>query len=121
MGLPAPPLTDPRLQVVVTPPNPVEEVLFESTYPVQVDGQKWRVYVTNRRMVFHRSIGLLSSRESRQDVDLDTVKNLTLQREKTLLKEYYLGVDGVVIKGRRSDLVNLQRAVQKVKPSVGGL
>jgi hypothetical protein len=89
-----------------------EGVAFATGAPLVIGGKRWRAYVTRRKIVLHRTVGLLFTKESHQEVDLHRIQRLAFREEGKLLAEYYLDVDGITMKGRKSDLINLYRVVQ---------
>jgi hypothetical protein len=118
--LPLPPqtaVTGPMAEVI---DSPDEAVSFSTSAPVTVEGKKWEVYVTNRKVVLHRSVGLVFAKESHQELDLGNIHRIALREEGTLMKEFFLDVDTLSMKGRRSDLVNMYRAIQNARAQAKG-
>jgi molybdate-binding protein len=120
LELPLPPQTAVTGAVADVLDSPDETVTFSTSAPVLVEGKKWDVFVTTRKAVLHRSLGLVFTKESHQEIDLGNIHRIELREEGALLKEFFLDIDGVSMKGRKSDLVNLYRAIQGARSLAKG-
>jgi zinc-ribbon domain len=118
--LPLPPQTAVPGAMAEVIDSPDEAVSFSTSAPVTVEDKKWNVYVTNRKVVLHRSVGLVFPKESHQELDLGNIHRIALREEGTLLKEFFLDVDAISMKGRKSDLVNMYRAIQSARGQAKG-
>ena len=118
--LPLPPQTAVTGAMADVIDSPDEAVSFSTSAPVTVEGKRWNVYVTNRKVVLHRSVGLVFTKESHQEIDLGNIHRIALREEGTLMKEFFLDVDTISMKGRKSDLVNMYRAIQNARGQAKG-
>ncbi len=92
-----------------------EHIIYATSGMVQIGEKRKKAYVTTRRLLLYRSDGLLFRRDSLDEVDLRTIGRATLTEFGLVMKEYVLEIDGMQLKGRRSDLLNLYRILQTAK------
>ena len=91
-----------------------ENVTFVAAGPVYIENKRWAVYVTTKRILISRSEGLLGQRRSSQEIEPSLIERISFREEGSILKEYFLELDGLIMKGRKSDLQNLYRAIQSM-------
>ena len=96
-----------------------ETQLYVSAGPVIVDERKWKAVVTSRRLLLQREEGLVFAKKHEREITLGPRSTVTLRSEGAILKLYSLDIDGVSLKGRRSDLQNIQRAAQFIQSKNG--
>ncbi|MDA4129081.1 MAG: hypothetical protein OK422_06485 [Thaumarchaeota archaeon] len=92
-----------------------EHVVYATTGTVQVGEQRKRVYLTNRRLLLHRKDGIVITRDSLDAIDLRAIGRTTLTEVGMFMKDFILEIDGMQMRGRRTDLMNLYRALHTVK------
>lgn len=115
MDLPLPPHTPVPVEGKGSITAPDEILTYETSSPVLVDNKKWKAYVTTKHVLLRRSEGLIFPRESHQEIDPTKVHRIALIEAGALLKEYSLRINDIELKGRKSDLVNLYRAIQALR------
>lgn len=71
--------------------------------------------MTSKKVVLRRSVGIIFPKVSQQEIDPALIGEISLKEEGTVLREYALQIDGLVIKGKKSDVQNLYRVIQFVR------
>ena len=74
-----------------------------------------RAYVTNRRLLLYRKDGLVITRDKLTEIDLRSIGRITMTELGVIMKEFVLEIDGMQLKGRRSDILNLYRVIHAAK------
>jgi hypothetical protein len=92
-----------------------ERIVFVTSGLVFVGEHRKRAYVTNLRLLLYRSDGLIVRRDSLDEIDLNTIRRATMTEIGMVIKEYILEIDGMQIRGKRSDVLNLYRVLHTVK------
>ena len=92
-----------------------ESVTFVTAGPVYIENKRWAVHVTTKRILISRTEGLLGQKRSSQEIEPSLIGRISIREEGSILKEYYLELDGLIMKGRKSDLQNLYRAIQSMR------
>ncbi len=114
MELPLPPSTPVQAG---THEASAETVTFAASGPVFEGGRRWNAFMTPRKVVLWREVGLISPKKVTQEVDPMGLSTVGLHEEGSFLKEYFLQMDGVTLKGRKSDLENIYRGIQAIRSS----
>jgi hypothetical protein len=72
-------------------------------------------YVTNNRVIFYSSKGLLFKSDRLIELQLKEIKLFKIIEEGLVFKSMHLQLDTLRIKGERSDILALYRAIQMAK------
>ena len=92
-----------------------EHVVYATGAMVQVGEERMRAYVTNRRLLLYRKDGILITRDKLTEIDLKSIGRTTMTEHGLLMKEFLLEIDGMQLRGRRPDLLNLYRVLHVAK------
>ena len=92
-----------------------EHIVYTTAAMVQVGEERMRAYVTNRRLLLYRKDGILITRDRLTEIDLKSIGRTTMTEHGVLMKEFTLEIDGMQLKGRRHDLLNLYRVLHTAK------
>ena len=77
--------------------------------------KRWKVSVTERRVLLWRNEGLIAQKKSIQEIDPKLVARMSLREEGSVFREHFLQLDDLTIRGRKADLENLYRAIATVR------
>lgn len=72
-------------------------------------------YVTSNRVMFYTSKGLIFKSYCLHEIPLDQIKSFRIVEEGMIFKTMYLKLNELTIKGDRSDILDLYRAIQVAK------
>ncbi|MCZ7394151.1 MAG: hypothetical protein ABOK23_11730 [Candidatus Methanoperedens sp.] len=72
-------------------------------------------YVTSNRVMFYTSKGLIFKSDRLHEIPLDQIKSFRIVEEGMIFKTMYLKLNELTIKGDRSDILDLYRAIQVAK------
>ncbi len=72
-------------------------------------------YVTNNRVIFYASKGLIFKSDRLHEIPLKDINYFKIVEEGLILKVMYLQLNNLKIKGDRSDILNLYKAIQVAK------
>ena len=97
-----------------------EALVFESSAPVSDGRTGWRVRVTSRRVTLHRTEGLIMQRTREQSFESAKIGSISLRNEGGLAGGFVLEIDGLQLRGRKSDLKNIYNATSFVRSLAGG-
>lgn len=84
-----------------------------SLYVGNVPGLKG--YVTKNRVIFYKREGLIIKNDTLNEIPLDQIKSYRMVEEGLIFKDMYLQLNELRIKGERSDVLELYRAIQAAK------
>lgn len=71
--------------------------------------------VTSNRVIFYASKGLIFKSDRLHEIPLDQIKSFRIVEEGMIFKTMYLQLNELNIKGDRSDILDLYRAIQAAK------
>ncbi len=74
-----------------------------------------RGYVTNNRVMFYTSKGFIFKSDRLHEIPIDQIKSFRIVEEGMVFKTMYLQLNELRIKGDRSDILDLYRAIQVAK------
>jgi predicted nucleic acid-binding Zn ribbon protein len=69
-------------------------------------------YVTNKRVLFFKSTGLIFTSDRLNEIPLDKITYYKIIEQGIVFKEMYFQLNELKIKGDRSDILGLYRAIQ---------
>ncbi len=92
-----------------------ESVTFAAGGPVFIGEKRWKVSVTERRVLLWRNEGLIAQKKSIQEIDPKLVARMSLREEGSVFREHFLQLDDLTMRGRKADLENLYRAIVTVR------
>ncbi len=72
-------------------------------------------YVTKNRVIFYKREGLIIKNDTLNEIPLDQIKSYRMVEEGLIFKDMYLQLNELRIKGERSDVLELYRAIQAAK------
>jgi hypothetical protein len=72
-------------------------------------------YVTKNRVLFFSSKGFIIKSDRLHEIPVNDIKNFKIVEEGLILKTMYLQLNDLIIKGERTDILELYRAIQTVK------
>ena len=72
-------------------------------------------YVTNNRVIFYTSKGLIFKSDRLNEIPLDQIKSFRMVEEGIVFKKIHLQLNDLKITGDRSDILDLYRAIQAAK------
>ncbi len=84
-----------------------------SLYVGNVPGLKG--YVTKNRVMFYKRDGLIIKNDILNEIPLDQIKSYRMVEEGLIFKDMYFQLNELKIKGERSDILELYRAIQAAK------
>jgi hypothetical protein len=95
---------------------PNEIINFRTRGSVYVGGEAGlRGYVTNNRVIFYTSLGLIIKKDRLNEIPLKDINQFKIVETGLIMKEMYLQLNNLKIKGERSDILDLYRAIQIAK------
>jgi hypothetical protein len=74
-----------------------------------------RGYVTNNRVIFYTSLGLIIKKDRLHEIPIQDLKYYKIVEEGLVFKVIYLQLNDLKIKGERSDILDLYKAIQVAK------
>ncbi len=72
-------------------------------------------YVTKNRVIFYKREGLIIKNDILNEIPLDQIKSYRMVEEGLIFKDMHLQLNELKIKGERSDILELYRAIQAAK------
>jgi len=72
-------------------------------------------YVTNNRVMFYASKGLIFKSDRLHEIPLNEIRSYKIVEEGMILKTMHLQLNDLKIKGDRSDILELYKAIQAAK------
>jgi hypothetical protein len=72
-------------------------------------------YVTNNRVIFYASKGLIFKSDRLHEIPLDQIRSYRMVEEGIVFKKIHLQLNDLKITGDRSDILDLYRAIQVAK------
>lgn len=84
-----------------------------SLYVGNIPGLKG--YVTKNRVIFYKREGLIIKNDILNEVQIDQIKSYRIVEEGLVFKSMYFQLNELKIKGDRSDILELYRAIQVAK------
>jgi hypothetical protein len=75
-------------------------------------------YVTNNRVIFYTSLGLVIKKDRLHEIPLKDITQFKIVETGLIIKEMYLQLNNLKIKGDRSDVLDLYRAIQIAKQGI---
>lgn len=98
---------------------PNEVATFATRGSLYVGGEEGlRGYVTNNRVMFYTSKGLVFKSDRLHEIPLKEIKYVKIIEEGLVFKVMYLQVNDLKIKGDRSDILDLYKAIQVAKQGI---
>jgi hypothetical protein len=95
---------------------PNEIAVFSTTGSLYVGGEEGlKGYVTNNRVIFYASKGLIFKSDRLHEIPLKEINYYKIIEEGLVFKIMYLQLNDLRIKGDRSDILELYRAIQVAK------
>jgi hypothetical protein len=95
---------------------PNEVINFRTKGSLYVGGEAGlRGYVTNNRVIFYTSLGLIIKKDRLHEIPLKDISQFKIVETGLLIKEMYLQLNNLKIKGDRSDILDLYRTIQIAK------
>ena len=95
---------------------PNEILNYRSKGSLYVGGEAGlRGYVTNNRVLFYTNIGLIIKKDRLHEIPLKDINQFKIVETGLLIKEMYLQLNNLKIKGERSDILDLYKAIQVAK------
>lgn len=95
---------------------PNEIAAFSTNGSLYVGGEEGlKGYVTNNRVIFYGSKGLIFKSDRLHEIPLKDINYYRIVEEGLVLKKMYLQLNDLKIKGDRSDILELYRAIQIAK------
>jgi len=84
-----------------------------SLYVSNIPGLKG--YVTKNRVMFYKQEGFIFKSDILNEIPMDQIKSYKLIEEGIIFKTFYFQLNELKIKGDRSDVLDLYRAIQTSK------
>jgi hypothetical protein len=98
---------------------PNEIVNYTTKGSLYVGGEAGlRGYVTNNRVMFYTSLGLVIKKDRLHEIPLRDINQFKIVETGLIIKEMYLQLNNLKIKGDRSDILDLYRAIQIAKQGI---
>lgn len=72
-------------------------------------------YVTKNRVIFYKRDGLIIKNDRLNEIPLDQIKSYRMVEQGLIFKDIHLELNELQIKGERSDILELYRAIQAAK------
>jgi len=95
---------------------PNEIAVYTTKGSLYVGGEEGlKGYVTNNRVIFYASKGLIFKSDRLHEIPLKDIHYYKIVEEGLVLKKMYLQLNDLRIKGDRSDVLELYRAIQVAK------
>lgn len=100
---------------------PNEMAIYSTTGSLYVGTNKnsmeagMKGYVTNNRVIFYKRIGFIIKNDVLNEIPLDQIKSYKMIEEGLVFKEILLGLNELKIKGDRTDILEMYRAIQTAK------
>lgn len=97
---------------------PNEAVLYKTRGSLYVGGEAGlRGYVTSNRVIFYTSKGFVIKSDRMHEIPLTMINQYKIVEEGLIFKEMHLQLNELKIKGDRTDILELYRAIQTLKYS----
>jgi hypothetical protein len=95
---------------------PNEIVNYTTKGSLYVGGEaNLKGYVTNNRVMFFKSTGLIIKDDRLHEIALKDISQFKIVETGLIIKEMYLQLNNLKIKGERSDILDLYKAIQVAK------
>ena len=95
---------------------PNEIAVYKTSGSLYVGGEEGlKGYVTNNRVIFYASKGLIFKSDHLHEIPLKDINYYKIVEEGLVFKIMYLQLNDLKIKGDRSDVLELYRAIQIAK------
>lgn len=72
-------------------------------------------YVTKNRVIFYKRDGLIIKNDILNEIPMEQIKSYKIVEEGFIIKNMYFQLNELKIKGERSDILELYRAIQTAK------